>query len=125
MTVKLHPTSAIYGLGYQPEFVVYHELVLTAKDPFMSTVSTADPRWLAAQGGVFYSIKEKGGGAHKEINQKLEIETEIAKVRQKEGEELTKLEVNQQQPPSKGTSIKIVSRGAVRKPLIFRRRAGV
>jgi pre-mRNA-splicing factor ATP-dependent RNA helicase DHX38/PRP16 len=28
----LHPSSAIYGLGYSPDYVVYHELVLTTKE---------------------------------------------------------------------------------------------
>jgi len=28
----LHPTSALYGLGYTPTYVIYHELVLTSKE---------------------------------------------------------------------------------------------
>lgn len=28
----LHPSSAIYGLGFTPDYVVYHELVMTTKE---------------------------------------------------------------------------------------------
>ena len=35
--IQLHPTSALFGLGYLPEYVVYHELILTSKE-YMSTV---------------------------------------------------------------------------------------
>lgn len=28
----LHPSSALFGLGYTPDYVVYHELVLTSKE---------------------------------------------------------------------------------------------
>ena len=42
VTMQLHPTSALYGLGYVPEYVVYHELILTSKE-YMSTVTAVDP----------------------------------------------------------------------------------
>ena len=42
VTVQLHPTSALYGLGYLPDYVVYHELILTSKE-YMSTVTSVDP----------------------------------------------------------------------------------
>ena len=28
----LHPTSALYGLGFTPDYIVYHELVFTTKE---------------------------------------------------------------------------------------------
>ena len=31
MPCHLHPTSALYGMGYSPDYVVYHELIMTAK----------------------------------------------------------------------------------------------
>ena len=55
----LHPTSALYGLGFSPEYVVYHQVVLTSKE-MMNTVTQVDPHWLAELGGAFYSIKERG-----------------------------------------------------------------
>lgn len=42
VTVQLHPTSSLYGLGYLPDYVVYHELILTSKE-YMSTVTAVDP----------------------------------------------------------------------------------
>ena len=33
MPCHLHPTSALYGMGYSPDYVVYHELIMTAKVP--------------------------------------------------------------------------------------------
>ena len=43
VTVQLHPTSSLYGLGVLPDHVVYHELILTSKE-YMSTVTAVDPR---------------------------------------------------------------------------------
>ncbi|KAI9813377.1 MAG: DEAH-box RNA helicase prp16, partial [Thelocarpon impressellum] len=93
VTVQLHPTSALYGLGYLPDYVVYHELILTSKE-YMSTVTAVDPRWLAELGGVFYSIKEKGYSAREkrvtevEFNRKMEIEAQMADDREREARRL-------------------------------------
>lgn len=46
VTVQLHPTSSLYGLGYLPDYVVYHELILTSKE-YMSTVTAVDPKVLS------------------------------------------------------------------------------
>ena len=42
----LHPTSALYAGCLTPEYVVYHELVMTSKE-YMQCVTAADPIWLA------------------------------------------------------------------------------
>lgn len=34
MPCHLHPTSALFGMGYTPDYVVYHELVMTHKVRF-------------------------------------------------------------------------------------------
>ena len=31
MPCHLHPTSALFGMGYTPDYIVYHELVMTSK----------------------------------------------------------------------------------------------
>lgn len=31
MPCHLHPTSALFGMGYTPDYVVYHELIMTSK----------------------------------------------------------------------------------------------
>ena len=53
----LHPSSALYGLGYTPDYVCYHEVVMTSKE-YMSCVTSVDGEWLAELGPMFFSIKE-------------------------------------------------------------------
>lgn len=91
--MQLHPTSALYGLGHLPDYVVYHELVYT-KSTFMSSVTAVDPQWLAEIGDVFYSIRGQGGPTKRSLTtggggRKEEIEDGFAQsVLQKErGEE--------------------------------------
>ncbi|RMZ79375.1 hypothetical protein DV738_g3348, partial [Chaetothyriales sp. CBS 135597] len=89
VTMLLHPTSALYGLGYLPDYVVYHELILTSKE-YMSCVTSVDPHWLADLGAVFYSLKSKGYSAKEkrmiegEFNRKMEIEMNMAEDRIKD-----------------------------------------
>lgn len=53
----LHPTSALYGLGITPDYVIYHELVLTTKE-YMQCVTSVDPLWLAKLYPMFFSVKD-------------------------------------------------------------------
>lgn len=55
----LHPTSAMYGTGLSPDYVVYHELIMTKKE-FMSCVTAAEPHWLAEAGPMLYILKQAG-----------------------------------------------------------------
>jgi pre-mRNA-splicing factor ATP-dependent RNA helicase DHX38/PRP16 len=86
VSMQLHPTSALYGLGYLPDYVIYHELILTSKQ-YMSTVTAVDPHWLADLGGVFYSIKEKGYSAGTKqlteiaYSRQMELEAQIERDR--------------------------------------------
>ncbi|KAL0957642.1 hypothetical protein HGRIS_001424 [Hohenbuehelia grisea] len=41
LPTHLHPTSALYGLGYTPTYVIYHELILTSKE-YMTQVTAID-----------------------------------------------------------------------------------
>ena len=52
----LHPSSALYTLGYAPEYIVYHEITMTTRE-YMQYVTAVDPRWLAELGPMFFSIK--------------------------------------------------------------------
>jgi pre-mRNA-splicing factor ATP-dependent RNA helicase DHX38/PRP16 len=76
----LHPTSSLYGLGYTPEYIVYHELVYTTKE-YMQHVTAVDPYWLARVGPMFYSVKETGltrsERLAKEKNEKERMEREM------------------------------------------------
>lgn len=87
LPTHLHPTSALYGLGYTPNYVVYHELILTSKE-YMTQVTAIDAYWLADLGSVFYSVKEKNFDergnrrqADREFSKRAELETEIARQR--------------------------------------------
>ncbi|WVO13862.1 hypothetical protein L204_101485 [Cryptococcus depauperatus] len=83
----LHPTSALYGLGYMPDYVVYHELVLTSKQ-YMMCVTSVDPYWLADLGSVFFSIREKNfdalarARANRDFSKKTEMEAEMTRQRE-------------------------------------------
>eukprot|EP00890_Picochlorum_soloecismus_P002226 jgi/Picsp_1/3003/NSC_01225-R1_pre-mrna-splicing factor atp-dependent rna helicase prp16-like len=83
----LHPTSALYGLGYTPDYIIYHELVYTSKE-YMQCVSAVEPEWLAELGPTFFSIKETDSSrldhAAKMKAQKLAMEEEMKKVQKQE-----------------------------------------
>ncbi|KAK5124268.1 DEAH-box RNA helicase prp16 [Meristemomyces frigidus] len=85
VSVQLHPTSALYNSGDPPDYVVYHELILTSRE-YMSCVTAVDAHWLADLGGVFYSVKEKGwngvrGKREIEFSKKAELERQIERDR--------------------------------------------
>ncbi|KAL9607828.1 MAG: hypothetical protein Q9167_007291 [Letrouitia subvulpina] len=124
VSVQLHPTSALYGLGYLPDHVVYHELILTSKE-YMSTVTAVDPHWLAELGGVFYSLKEKGYSAREkrvtehEFNRKMEIEAQMAEDKEKEAQRLAKANEGAKPLARPLTSAvrRVATQGAVRRPM--------
>jgi ATP-dependent RNA helicase DHX8/PRP22 len=49
--VFIHPSSAIFQ--HQPQWVVYHELVLTTKE-YMREVCEIDPKWLVEMAPRFF-----------------------------------------------------------------------
>ncbi|CAE6358865.1 unnamed protein product [Rhizoctonia solani] len=87
LPTHLHPTSALYGLGYTPSYVIYHELIMTSKE-YMTQVTAVDAYWLAELGSVFYSVKEKNFDergarrkADREFSKRAELESEMARQR--------------------------------------------
>ena len=46
-------------MGVTPDYVVYHELVMTTKE-YMQCVTAVDAEWLAELGPMFFSVKEAG-----------------------------------------------------------------
>jgi len=70
---KLHPSSALFALGYAPDYVVYHELIMTTKE-YMHCATAVDPYWLAEMGNMFFSIKEHGDREIKREKEKRDIE---------------------------------------------------
>jgi len=54
---SLYPSSALFGLGYTPDYVCYHELISTSKE-YMSCVTAVEGEWLVELGPMFFSVKE-------------------------------------------------------------------
>ena len=67
LPTNLHPSSSLCSLGNVPEFVVYHEVVLTSKE-YMRTVTAVDAEWLAELGPMFFAIRR----SHAEHIQEME-----------------------------------------------------
>lgn len=87
MVCHLHPTSALYGLGYTPEYIVYHELIYTKKE-YMQGVTATDPLWLAELGSVFFATRETHGTlAQKRKKEKMDKEEMEAEMKRKEEKE--------------------------------------
>lgn len=123
VTIQLHPTSALYGLGYLPDYVVYHELILTSRE-YMSCVTAVDPHWLADLGAVFYSVKEKGYSARDkkvtemEFNRKAELEAKMAEDKEREARRISNEENGSRVKRPTTTAIKrIATQGAVKRPM--------
>jgi pre-mRNA-splicing factor ATP-dependent RNA helicase DHX38/PRP16 len=128
LPTHLHPTSALYGLGYTPTYVVYHELILTSKE-YMTQVTAIDAMWLAEFGAVFYSVKFKDFDdrgmrrqADREFSRKAELESQIAKQREdharQEAEKALAVKV------SSGSNSKIIVPGTPRHPGLTGNRVG-
>ncbi|XP_071783317.2 ATP-dependent RNA helicase DHX8-like isoform X1 [Centroberyx gerrardi] len=67
--VYLHPSSTLFNR--QPEWLVYHELVLTTKE-YMREVTTIDPRWLVEFAPAFYRVGDPTRLSRQKKQQKLE-----------------------------------------------------
>lgn len=86
MPCHLHPTSSLYGMGFTPEYVIYHELLMTSKE-YMHTVTSVEGVWLAELGPMFYSVKNPHktiGSAKREAkNQEKIMEEEMVQAEEK------------------------------------------
>ncbi|KAL1223267.1 Pre-mRNA-splicing factor ATP-dependent RNA helicase DEAH7 [Cardamine amara subsp. amara] len=84
MPCHLHPISALYGLGYTPDYVVYHELILTTKE-HMQCATSVEPHWLAELGPMFFSVKDSDTSMlehkKKQKEEKTAMEEEMEKLR--------------------------------------------
>jgi len=56
MPCKIHPSSALFSLGFAPDYVVYHDLIMTSKE-YMHCVTVVDPYWLEEMGPMFFSVR--------------------------------------------------------------------
>ncbi|XP_058477789.1 ATP-dependent RNA helicase DHX8-like [Solea solea] len=67
--VYLHPSSTLFNR--QPEWLVYHELVLTTKE-YMREVTIIDPRWLVEFAPAFFRVADPTRLSRHKRQQKLE-----------------------------------------------------
>lgn len=71
------------GMGYTPDYVVYHELIMTAKE-YMQCVTSVEASWLAELGPMFYSLKDAGSSRTekrmKSIREARSMEEEMKQV---------------------------------------------
>ena len=82
----LHPSSALFGLGYTPDYVCYHELISTTKE-YMSCVTAVEGEWLAELGPMFFSVKESYESSLKRRQREREDKTKMENEMQKKEEE--------------------------------------
>ncbi|KAG5237314.1 pre-mRNA-splicing factor ATP-dependent RNA helicase [Salix suchowensis] len=89
MPCHLHPSSALYGLGYTPDYVVYHELILTTKE-YMQCATAVEPHWLAEMGPMFFSVKDSDTSMlehkRKQKEEKTAMEEEMENLRKVQAE---------------------------------------
>ncbi|KAJ0727281.1 putative RNA helicase [Helianthus annuus] len=89
MPCHLHPSSALYGLGYTPDYVVYHELILTTKE-YMQCATSVEPQWLAELGPMFFSVKDSDTSMlehkKKQKEEKSAMEEEMESLRRQQAE---------------------------------------
>jgi pre-mRNA-splicing factor ATP-dependent RNA helicase DHX38/PRP16 len=100
----LHPSSALFGLGYTPDYVCYHELISTTKE-YMSCVTAVEGEWLAELGPMFFSIKESYESALKRRQRERSDAAAMEKeMKKKELEEEKEREEKQRASESRSVS---------------------
>ncbi|KAJ6248878.1 pre-mRNA-splicing factor atp-dependent RNA helicase prp16 [Anaeramoeba flamelloides] len=121
LNVFIHPNSALFNSGYIPEYIVYHELVMTTKS-FMKIVTAVDPEWLAEYGFMFYTVRSKNFERkelsekkkkveqekqlmEKELNEKREKQN-LIKLKKKEKERRKKMKSKKNKISQLGSSMK-------------------
>lgn len=104
MPCHLHPSSALYGLGYTPDYVVYHELILTTKE-YMQCATSVEAHWLAELGPMFFSVKDSDTSMlehkKKQKEEKTAMEEEMEKLRRDQAAEEVKSKEREQKKRAK------------------------
>ncbi|XP_076460598.1 LOW QUALITY PROTEIN: ATP-dependent RNA helicase DHX8-like [Babylonia areolata] len=67
--VYIHPSSALFNR--QPDWVIYHELVLTTKE-YMREVTAIDPKWLVEFAPKFFKFSDPTRLSKQKKQQKIE-----------------------------------------------------
>ena len=58
MHTQIHPTSALFGMGDLPQYVIYNELLMTSSE-YLVCVTAVDPFWLMESGLLLYDMKKQ------------------------------------------------------------------
>ncbi|PSN46455.1 Pre-mRNA-splicing factor ATP-dependent RNA helicase PRP16 [Blattella germanica] len=115
MPCHLHPTSALFGMGFTPDYVVYHELIMTAKE-YMQCVTAVDGHWLAELGPMFFSVKETGRSGRAKRRQALEHLQEMEGQMKIAQEEIKARKEEQERKLQAGTRVAEIVTPGVREP---------
>lgn len=115
----LHPTSALFGMGYMPDYVVYHELIMTAKE-YMQSVTSVDAVWLAELGPMFYSVKEAGSSRIEKRLQSVRDARTMEEEMRKASEELSERRKAAEAEDHVPSSTRIVEPGLTKAPFSVR-----
>ncbi|KAJ3112717.1 DEAH-box ATP-dependent RNA helicase prp22 [Phlyctochytrium bullatum] len=67
--VYIHPSSALFNR--QPEWVIYHELVMTTKE-YMREVISIEPKWLVEAAPNFFKVADANKISKRKRQEKLE-----------------------------------------------------
>ena len=67
--VYIHPSSALFN--HNPEWVIYHELVLTTKE-YMREITQIEPKWLAELAPAFFRVGDPTKMSKRKRSEKLE-----------------------------------------------------
>ncbi len=106
--MHLHPTSALFGMGFTADHIVYHELVMTTKE-YMQCVTAVDGYWLAELGPMFYSVKETGKSRGEKKKAAIEqIETMEREMKEAE-EELRRRKQREEEEAEKERSREVIA----------------
>ena len=69
-TVYIHPSSALFGRTSNPEWVIYHELVMTSKE-YMREVTVIDPRWLVQVSPAYFQFSDPRHLSKKKLAERI------------------------------------------------------
>ncbi|CAG8630677.1 13166_t:CDS:2, partial [Ambispora leptoticha] len=67
--VYIHPSSALFNRG--PEWVIYHELVLTTKE-YMREVTAIEPKWLTEAAPTFFKVSDANTISKRKRSEKIQ-----------------------------------------------------
>ncbi|CAG8708548.1 22624_t:CDS:2 [Dentiscutata erythropus] len=67
--VYIHPSSALFNKG--PEWVIYHELVMTTKE-YMREITAIEPKWLTEAAPTFFKVADANTISKRKRGEKIQ-----------------------------------------------------